>query len=60
MNDKNIKVNYTVREMQASDYRDVGDLWSSVGFKIHKYRTQVLLNIDPSGQFVAQDIDTGM
>ncbi|CAG2170828.1 unnamed protein product [Oppiella nova] len=39
--------------------REVRDLWNSVGFSIHKYRPEVIMNIDPMGQYVAQDTDTG-
>ncbi|CAG2170314.1 unnamed protein product, partial [Oppiella nova] len=59
MCDKNTKVNYIVREMQLSDCREVREIWESVGFPIHKHRSEVIMNIDPNAQYVAQDIDIG-
>ena len=55
-----LKVNFVVREMQLSDCHEVRDLWNSAGFPIHKYRSEVIMNIDPMRQYVAQDTDTGI
>ena len=60
MCDKNTKVNYIVREMQLSDCREVREIWESVGFPLHKHQPEVIMNIDPNAQYVAQDIDTGI
>ncbi|CAG2168808.1 unnamed protein product, partial [Oppiella nova] len=59
MCDKNSNVNYIVREMQLSDCREVHEILESVGFPTHKHQSEVIMNIDPNGQYVAQDIDTG-
>ncbi|CAG2177150.1 unnamed protein product, partial [Oppiella nova] len=59
MSEKTTKVNYIVREMQLSDCREVHEIWASVGWSRHIHESQVIMNIDPNGQYVAQDIDTG-
>ncbi|CAG2179993.1 unnamed protein product, partial [Oppiella nova] len=59
MCEKNTKVNYIVRELQLCDSREVHEIQGSVGWSRQIHESEVIMNIDPNGQYVAQDIDTG-
>ena len=60
MSEKTTKVNYIVRKLQLSDCREVHEIRESVGWSRHIHESEVIMNIDPNGQYVAQDIDTGI